>query len=112
MRFFGHHGHLEAERVVGSHLDVDVELRADLRPAGASDALGDTIDYARCFALVRGVVEGEQHHLLERVATRVAEVLLAETPARGVRVRVSKRPPLEGSVERCAVVIDRERMLK
>jgi dihydroneopterin aldolase len=109
MEFFGHHGDVPAERELGSRLYIDVELRADLAPAGRSDSLQDTVDYVRCYEVVRGVVEGQQMHLLEAIAEQVAGTLLAETPALSVRVRVAKQPPIAGSIGRVAVTVERTR---
>ena len=110
MEFYGYHGDLEAERALGSRVRIDVEVRADLRAAGRSDALGDTVDYVRCFQLVRDIVENRQFHLLEALAEAIAGGLLELRHAHGVRVRVAKQPPVRGAFERFAVVIDRERV--
>jgi dihydroneopterin aldolase len=109
MQFFGYHGDVEAERALGSRLYVDVELVADLSVAGRSDELADTLDYTRCYGIVRDVIEKEQHRLLEAVADRIAAALLAEPRAQSVRVRVAKHPPMPGTLERVAVVLTRER---
>jgi dihydroneopterin aldolase len=109
MQFFGHHGDVEAERSLGSRVYVDVEIRADLARAGRSDTLADTVDYVRCYELVRAVVEDRQFKLLEALAENIAEVLLREERALSVRVRVAKEPPIEGVISRCAVVLDRDR---
>lgn len=107
MQFFAHHGDVEAERTLGSRLYVDVEVRADLATPGRTDALVDTVDYVRCYELVRGVVEGRQYNLLEAVAENIAQALLAQPGALSVRVRVAKEPPIDGVISRCAVVVDR-----
>jgi 7,8-dihydroneopterin aldolase/epimerase/oxygenase len=107
MSFYGFHGETEAERTLGNRFYVDVEIRMDLSVAGRSDDLTDTIDYVRAFALVRGVVEDHQHRLLEAIAARIAEILLAEPGVASVRVRVGKQPPFAGSIDRCSVIIER-----
>jgi len=109
MQFFGHHGELAAERELGSRVFVDVELYADLARAGESDSLTETIDYVRCHALVREVVEQRQFNLIEAIAENVARALLQELPATSVRVRVAKEPPIDGVISRTAVVIERGR---
>jgi len=109
MRFFGHHGDVPAERELGSHLEVDVELRANLQVAGRSDALDDTLDYVACYEAVRAVVEEQQFHLLEAVAEHVADALLAQPRAAAVRVRVAKEPPIDAAMRRFAVVVERTR---
>jgi dihydroneopterin aldolase len=109
LQFFGHHGDVEAERALGGRVDVDVEIRTDLRLAGRSDELHDTVDYVRCYEAVRHVVETKQHNLLEKVAEEIATALLSDDRVTSVRVRVAKQPPLAGIFHRFAVVIERER---
>ena len=109
LQFFGHHGDVEAERALGGRVDVDVEIRSDLRAAGRSDELHDTVDYVRCYEAVRHVVESRQHNLLEKVAEEIATALLSDERVTSVRVRVAKQPPLAGIFNRFAVVIERDR---
>ena len=110
MEFYGYHGDIEAERALGGRYSVDVELRADLRAAGRSDSLDDTIDYVRCFQVVRDLVENRQYRLLEAMAEAIAQALLREHgAARSVRVRVAKQPPVRGTFERFAVEVERGR---
>ena len=52
LQFFGHHGDVEAERALGGRVDVDVEIRSDLRPAGRSDQLAD-LSYWRAGAGIK-----------------------------------------------------------
>ena len=110
MEFFGYHGDIEAERSLGGRYSVDVELLADLRAAGRSDSIEDTIDYVRCFQVVRELVEGQQYRLLEAMAEAIAQALLREhAKARSVRVRVAKQPPVRGTFQRFAVEVERAR---
>jgi len=107
MGFFGRHGVFPAERELGARFSVDVELEGDLRAAGASDRLEDTIDYALAYDLVRQVVEGEPCHLLEAVAERIAARLLELRGVTRAVVRVHKKPPLPGEFRSVAVEISR-----
>jgi dihydroneopterin aldolase len=110
MEFFGYHGDIEAERALGGRYRVDVELLADLRAAGRSDSIDDTIDYVRCFQLVRNLVENQQYRLLEAMAEAIAQTLLREhARAQAVCVRVAKQPPVRGTFERFAVEVERRR---
>jgi dihydroneopterin aldolase len=109
MAFVGHHGVLEAERELGVRLVVDVELETDLRAAGASDRLEDTIDYTLAHRLVGEVVRGEPCHLLETVAERIAARLLTLAGVGRVTVRVRKRPPLEAELRSLGVEVSRSR---
>ena len=109
MQFYGYHGDIEAERALGSRFEVDVEVGMDLSTAGRSDALEDTLDYVRCFQVVRSVVEERQYRLLEALAEAIAAVVLEQPNARSVQVRVAKQPPVRGGFDRFAVVIERRR---
>jgi 7,8-dihydroneopterin aldolase/epimerase/oxygenase len=91
MVFHGRHGTLAAERELGQPFVVDVELRLDLRPAGNSDDLAQTVDYGEVHRRTRVIVEGEPVNLTETVAERIARAILEEHPAvEAVRVKVSK----------------------
>jgi 7,8-dihydroneopterin aldolase/epimerase/oxygenase len=107
MSFYGYHGETEAERTLGNRFHVDLEIRMDLSRAGRSDDLADTLDYARIFTLVREIVEDQQYNLIETVAARVAARVLAEPGVESAKVRVGKRPPIPGAIERCSVIIER-----
>jgi 7,8-dihydroneopterin aldolase/epimerase/oxygenase len=107
MSFYGYHGETQAERTLGNRFYVDVEVRIDLARAGETDAIADTLDYSHGFSLVREVVEDEQYSLIEAVAARIATSFLGEQGVDSVKVRVGKRPPIPGSIERSAVIIER-----
>jgi dihydroneopterin aldolase len=110
MEFYGYHGDIEAERNLGGRYAVDVAIEADLVAAGQSDDLADTLDYVRCFQLVREVVENRQYRLLEALAQGIADELLAVPRAAAVNVRVAKQPPVRGGFARFAVAIERRRL--
>jgi dihydroneopterin aldolase len=100
MVFYGYHGVLAEERALGQRFVVDVELRLDLRAAGTSDDLGDTVNYTRVYTAAREVVTGPPCQLIEAVAERIAGRVLAEHPqVESVTVRVRKpEVPIPGSV--------------
>jgi dihydroneopterin aldolase len=109
MVFFGRHGVFPAERELGARFTVDAELEGDLREAAASDRLDHTIDYSAAYQLVREVVEGDACHLLEAVAERIANRLLELPRVEAARIRVAKKPPLEGEFRSFGVEIVRSR---
>ena len=91
MVFHGRHGTLPAERELGQPFVVSVELRLDLRPAGRSDDLSQTVDYGRVYQRAKEIVEGPPVNLTETVAERIAAAVVEEFPAvEAVRVRVAK----------------------
>jgi dihydroneopterin aldolase len=91
MIFFGRHGTLPAERDLGQRFVVDIELRCDLRAAGASDDLSRTVDYSEVYRAARAIVEGPPVALTETVAERIAQAVLANQPlVESIRVQVTK----------------------
>ena len=99
MQLYGHHGANPEEKALGQAYVVDLEVELDLRRAGASDCLEDTVSYTRLFRAVQEVIEGESKNLLEAMAQTVADKVLRQFPVDAVRVRLKKpRPPIRGSV--------------
>ncbi len=91
MTFFGRHGVLPAERELGQRFVADVELGCDLRRAGLSDDLADTVDYGEVHRQVKEIIEGEPVNLIETLAERVAAAILSRHPrVEEVRIRISK----------------------
>ena len=87
----GRHGVEPHERVEPQRFAIDVELRLDLRPAGTTDDLGQTADYAAVDRTVRRIVETTSFQLIEALAERIASTLLSEQPrVESVTVRVRK----------------------
>ncbi|GAB2718862.1 dihydroneopterin aldolase [Paenibacillus thermoaerophilus] len=111
MRFFAHHGVFPEENRLGQTYIVDLELFFDLRAAGRSDDLNDTINYAELYERVRAVVCGETYNLIERLAQRLAETLLDGYPMLdAVTVRVIKpNPPFDIQFDGVCVEIHRRR---
>lgn len=90
IRAFGRHGVLPQERRDGQTFTVDVDLWCDTSKAAASDDLADTVDYAALARRVADVVEGEPVNLIETLAARVAEAVLAQSGVEEVDVTVHK----------------------
>jgi dihydroneopterin aldolase len=108
LRAMGTHGVLAEEQARPQPFEVDLDVDLDLRAAGASDSLDDTMDYAELASLASGVVTGERHALLERVAERIAESVLKDPRVRSVAVTVRKlRPPVPVDLSTSAVRVVR-----
>lgn len=98
MVFYGYHGVNPEEKTLGQRFVVDLEIHRDLRRAGETDDLNETLSYARAFKLTREIVEGPSRDLLETVAESIAKALLAEPEVEAVRVRLKKPwAPVKGS---------------
>ena len=112
MRFFGYHGVLDAERVLGQRFEVDVAMSLDLGPAGRHDDVARTVDYGAVFEGVRAIVEGPPSALIEAVAERIAAWVLGEfAPVDSLVVRVRKpEAPVRGILSTAEVEIARTRV--
>ena len=111
MVFYGFHGIDPAERELGQRFVVDLEVTRDLRAAGVSDDLADTIDYSRMYRLVKETMEGPSHKLLESLAETIAQGILSGFDVESVTVAVKKpEVPMKGSIlSHASVEIFRQR---
>ena len=108
MRFFAHHGLFAAEKELGQHFEVDVELHRDLSAAGRADDPDATPDYARVYETVRQVVTGQRFKLVEAVAEHVARAIGEHFAPVDLVVRVRKPdPPLEAHFDGVEVELRR-----
>jgi dihydroneopterin aldolase len=110
IRAVGTHGVLPEERERAQPFAVDVDLTVDLRAAGQSDDLSDTIDYGAVVAAVVAEVAGPPAALLEALAERIAARVLAVGGERATSVTVSLhklRPPVPHDMSSAGVRITR-----
>ncbi|KAL1515261.1 hypothetical protein AB1Y20_001894 [Prymnesium parvum] len=111
LQFHGYHGALPEERAIGQKFRVDVELHTDLRAAGRSDDLKDTVNYVSVFELIRSHMEGSPKALLEAVAhDLILDILQEHKSVETARVRICKpQVSIPGILEHVAVDIVRNR---
>ena len=111
MRFMACHGVLPHEREVPQPFEVDVEMGLDLRAAGESDDLDDTVNYAKVYRMVSSIMNGASKQLIESLAEEIADDLLRDFDSlRWVRVTVHKpTAPIDGIFSDVGVTILRRR---
>ncbi len=105
-------GVLPFEQSQDQPIEIDVDLVTDTAAAGASDDLDDTVDYgAVCAAIETQGVRAGPVALLERLAARIAESVLAvDDRIVAVEVAVRKlRPPVPQDLATSGVRIVRSR---
>ena len=107
----GFHGVFPDERRDGQNFIVDVILKFDLEPAGESDDLTKTVNYATVAEAIVEEIIGEPVSLIETLATRISKHLLAEFPlVESVVVTVHKpSAPVDVKFIDIAVTIERHR---
>lgn len=108
IRGFGHHGLFPEEKKEGQPFIVDVTLHTDLSRAGASDEIGETVDYGAVALRVKSLIETGSFDLIERLATVIAESLKEEFSTSSVTVTVHKpHAPVDLDFEDISVTIRR-----
>ena len=110
MRFYGYHGALSAENEIGQIFVVDLTLKVDLKDAGKSDDVKDTVHYGEVFEDVKSIVEGEPSNLLEHLAERIAKRINSHyNRVMETKVRITKEnPPIPGHYDGVGIEIVRE----
>jgi dihydroneopterin aldolase len=98
-----------AERKMRRPVLIDLEVERDLRAAGRSDRIRDTVNYERIFQAIEEVATQREHRLVEALAERVAERLLSEFPIDAVTVSARKPKPIAGVLDHAGVCIRRTR---
>jgi len=106
----GHHGVFDFERRDGQPFVVDAVLYLDFGPAAASDDVGDTAHYGEVAQRITDHITGEPLNLIEALAVRIADSLLAEFPLQAVDITVHKpQAPIEVPFGDVTVAVHRER---
>jgi dihydroneopterin aldolase len=90
LRASAFHGVYEHERRTGQVFVVDVTVHLDLSPAADRDDLASTIHYGELAEEIVSAVERDPVDLIETVAERVAQLVLAHDAAQSVDVTVHK----------------------
>lgn len=106
----GRHGVLPDERTRDQPFLVDLECELDLSAAGRADRLEHTVDYTDLIRDVRQVVGTESYLLLEALAERVAQVILARPFVDRVAVAVSKAELASKDLGSVGIRIERSRV--
>ena len=95
------------ERDVRQRLEIDLEMWMDLRAAGQSDAIEDTLNYKSVAKRVLALVEASSFSLVEALAGEIARIVLEEFKVERVRVTVHKPGAIRHSRD-VGVVIERD----
>jgi dihydroneopterin aldolase len=93
IRCYGYTGYFEEERRLGQWFEADLTLWTSLAEAGESDALEDTVDYRMAIANTKQIIAERPYALIEKLATEIANSILATTSTHQVRVSLTKLAP-------------------
>lgn len=109
LQFYGYHGVLEAEQVLGQKFTVHVIVHCSLKEAGLSDDLSHTISYADLYTIVSDCVTMRRFKLIEALAETIAlEILKNDNRIAAVDVEIEKpEAPINGLFNAFGVRIKR-----
>ena len=101
-------GFIDWERRIKQTVVIDLALPVDCRAAAVRDQVEDTLDYKKVAKRVIAFVEASEFQLVETLAERIAQLILAEFAVEWVRVAVNKPGAIRGSRD-VGVAIERTR---
>ena len=109
--FYGYHGVLDAEKIIGQKFFIDAELYLDTKEAGINDDLNKSVSYADVYEIIKNITENKKFDLIEALAENIAhEVLSKFNLVQSIMVRVKKpEAPVSGIYDYFAVEIRRDR---
>jgi FolB domain-containing protein len=93
----GRHGANSGEREIEQPFHVDIELEMNLKRAGRSDDLADTVNYAEVHAAVLDIVQNHSYALLEKLASKILDAIMCDERVSRARVSVAKPLLLDGA---------------
>ena len=95
IRFVGHHGVFTEEKRDGVPFQLDLKARVGALPGFSSDALAETVDYRDLIRAAMTIALGSSVNLIEHLAERIADHLLASFPLEDVEVTIRKKAALQ-----------------
>jgi dihydroneopterin aldolase len=106
----GYHGVFDFERRDGQPFVVDAVLHTDFTKAAQTDDLQYTAHYGEVAELITKHIEGEPLNLIEALAVRIADGILANYNVAAVDVTIHKpKAPIEVPFGDVTVSVHRER---
>ena len=111
MIFYAYHGVLEEEKKLGQKFIISIELMLELKTAGLSDDVSDTVSYADVYEDVKKIICGDKFNLIEKLAEEISSVVLTKySLVREIKIKVLKpEAPVNGIYDSFGVETCRNR---
>lgn len=111
LKIYGYHGVNPEEKQLGQNFVFDLTLWTDLKRAGETDRISDTVSYAAVRKTVHRVVTENRFNLLEKLGTAICDAVLLEYPTiEKIKVLVQKpEAPISAAFDDVAVEIKEKR---
>ena len=98
----------DEERVNHQDVVINIEMHADLRAAGVSDDIANTVNYRTIAKAVIALVENSAFYLVEKMAEEIAAICLTDPLVTRAIVTVEKPGALRFA-RTVGVTVDRSR---
>lgn len=90
IRCYGFTGFLPEEQALGQWFEVDVAMQVDVRSAGLTDRIAETLDYRGVIQRIQTCVQTSRFALVERLAQAIADSVLEDVMVQEVQVQLHK----------------------
>lgn len=99
-------GVYDFERMAKQRIIVDLSVKADLRAAGKSDKVSDTIDYGAMASCLHEICESASYQLLEALAEEMVQTILDKFAVTEITLKINK-PDILSNVNAVGIQITR-----
>ena len=108
LKIFAKHGILQEENVVGTYYLVNLEIEANIWKAFQTDALEDTINYAKINEIIHQEM-AISSKLLEHVIGRIFSKLEQNFPQiKAMKIKLTKvNPPMKGEMKGVSIEMEK-----
>ena len=100
----GKHGVSERERATEQEFHVDISAEVDTELSAKTDDISDTVNYKDFAEIAKRVIYGRSHHLIETLAQRIADGILADKRVEKVSVTIRKTKVLPNGVPGVTII--------
>lgn len=97
------------ERMVPQTIILDIEIGYDLKAAGKSDSINDTIDYGAIVMRIHDTLDKHSFQLVEALAEHICQLIFSEFGAQRVKVKVAK-PAILPRLKALGIIIERDKV--
>jgi len=108
MIFYAYHGVSDSEKILGGKFEIDLALELDLKKAGITDNLNDTLNYESIYSTVKDCINQKKFYLVEALADHIAKNVIDKYAVQKITVRIRKpHAPIKGVLDTVEVEIQR-----
>ncbi len=110
LRIPAKHGVFDFEKDKDRVFELDIEMHANLNISINSDKLEDTIDYSKVVALTTKIFTESDHNLIESVAGKIGDSLIAKYPIKKATIKIRKpHAPIDAVFDTVEVEVERSK---